>query len=95
MKNSVSIGLFGLGTVGSGVIQLIQNHQEELFHQVGCDVKVKTVLVRDIEKDRDVQIADIELTTDPDKILQDPEIDIIIEVMGGEWKKPVNILPTL
>ncbi|GIN56885.1 homoserine dehydrogenase [Lederbergia ruris] len=95
MKNGVSIGLFGLGTVGSGVIQLIHNHQEELFHQVGCDVKVKTVLVRNIEKDRDVQIGDTELTTDPNKILQDPEIDIIIEVMGGVEEAREHIIKAL
>jgi len=41
MKNYISIGLLGLGTVGSGVVQLIKNHQEELVHQVGCEVKVK------------------------------------------------------
>src|SRR5699024_1993224 len=83
MNNYVSIGLLGLGTVGSGVIQLIENHQEELVHQLGCGVNVKSVLVRNVEKARDVQVNPTYLTTNPDEVLNDPEIDVIIEVMGG------------
>ena len=83
MKNYVSIGLLGLGTVGSGVVHLIKKHQEELVHQVGCEVRVKSILVRDVEKERDVRLGETFLTTNPDDVLQDPEIDIVIEVMGG------------
>lgn len=79
----MSIGLLGLGTVGSGVVQLIENHQAELVHQVGCEVRVKSILVRDVEKERDVYIGNTYLTTDPNEVLQDPEIDIVIEVIGG------------
>lgn len=89
MKNYVSIGLLGLGTVGSGVVQLINDHQEELVHQVGCSVKVKSILVRELEKERNIQIGETYLTTDPNEVLRDPEIDIIVEVIGGieETKK--------
>src|SRR5690625_505890 len=83
MNNYVSIGLLGLGTVGSGVIQLIENHQEELVHQLGCGVNVKSVLVRNLEKAREVQVNPTYLTTNPDDVLNDPEIDVIVEVMGG------------
>ncbi len=83
LKNYVSIGLLGLGTVGSGVVQLIRNHQEELMHQVGCEVKVKSILVRDVDKERDVHLGETFLTTNPDDVLQDPDIDIVIEVIGG------------
>src|SRR5690625_7480470 len=83
MNNYVSIGLLGLGTVGSGVIQLIENHQEELVHQLGCGVNVKSVVVRNLEKAREVQVDPTYLTTDPDDVLNDPEIDVIVEVMGG------------
>lgn len=95
MKNYVSIGLLGLGTVGSGVVQLIRNHQEELMHQVGCEVKVKSVLVRDVEKDRDVHINGTFLTTDPNDVLQDPDIDIIIEVIGGVDEARQHIMQAL
>lgn len=83
MKNSVSVGLLGLGVVGSGVIKLIEDHQEELVHQLGCGVNVKGVLVRNLDKTRDVQIDPTYLTTDPNDILHNPEIDVVIEVMGG------------
>ncbi|WP_067726587.1 homoserine dehydrogenase [Oceanobacillus damuensis] len=83
MENKISVGLLGLGVVGSGVIKLIENHQDKLAHQLGCSVQVKSVLVRNLEKARDVEINGTVLTTNPDDVLNDPEIDIIIEVMGG------------
>ncbi|MBW8348282.1 homoserine dehydrogenase [Bacillus sp. IITD106] len=95
MKNYISIGLLGLGTVGSGVVQLIKNHQEELVHQVGCEVKVKSILVRDVEKDRDIQIGQTHLTTDPNELLKDPDIDIVIEVIGGIEEAREHIIKAL
>jgi len=83
LKENVSVGLLGLGVVGSGVIQIITNHQEELVHQLGCSVSVKRVLVRDIEKARRAEVNPAFLTTSPDDVLDDPEIDVIVEVMGG------------
>ena len=83
MGNKVSVGLLGLGVVGSGVIKLIENHQEKLMHQIGSEVAVKSVLVRNPEKQRDVNTDRTILTTNPDDVLNDPEIDVIIEVMGG------------
>lgn len=83
MKNHVSIGLLGLGVVGSGVIKLIEHNQQNLMHQLGCEVHVKSVLVRDIEKAREVEVDPKLLTTNPDDVLRDPDIDIIVEVMGG------------
>lgn len=83
MKKNVSIGLLGLGVVGSGVIKLIENNQDDLVHKLGCHIDVKGVLVRNLEKARQVDINKDILTTDPNDILQNPEIDVIVEVMGG------------
>lgn len=80
---AISIGLFGLGTVGTGVVKIIEDHQEKLMHQVGCPVKVKKVLVQDLNKERAVDIDKSLLTTRPEDILHDSEIDVVIEVMGG------------
>lgn len=80
---AISIGLLGLGTVGSGVVKIIENHQDKLMHQVGCPVKVKKILVQDPVKDREVKVEASLLTVDPADILDDPEIDVVIEVMGG------------
>src|SRR5699024_5199375 len=83
MENNVSIGLLGLGVVGSGVIKLVQDYQGDLKHQLGCGVNVKSVLVRDVEKARKVDINGTALTTDPDDVINDPDIKVIVEVMGG------------
>lgn len=83
MENNVSIGLLGLGVVGSGVIKLIKDYQDDLQHQLGCGVNVKSVLVRDLEKARQVDINGTSLTTNPDDVINDPEIKVIVEVMGG------------
>jgi homoserine dehydrogenase len=83
LEKDISVGLLGLGVVGSGVIKIINDHQEELFHQLGCGVKVDKVLVRDIEKARQIEVDEQLLTTDPQDVLENPEIDVVVEVMGG------------
>ncbi|MFS0749153.1 homoserine dehydrogenase [Oceanobacillus sp. 1P07AA] len=83
MKEKVSVGLLGLGVVGSGVIQLINDHREKLTHQLGCEVEVSKVLVRNLDKARNIHINGDLLTTNPSEVLDHPSIDIIIEVMGG------------
>ncbi|RXS85268.1 homoserine dehydrogenase [Geobacillus zalihae] len=90
MEKPILVGLLGLGTVGSGVVKIIENHQEKLMHQVGCPVKVKKILVRDVQKPRDVAVDPSLLTTSAAEVIDDPDIDVIIEVMGGieetkEW----------
>lgn len=79
----IKIGLLGLGTVGSGVYQIIQNHQRQLQQQLGCTVEIGKVLVRDITKKRNIEISEECLTTNADDIIENPEIDIVVEVMGG------------
>ena len=80
---AISIGLLGLGTVGSGVVQIIKNHQDKLIHQVGCPVVIKKILVQDLHKSRPVEIEAQMLTSNADDILFDNDIDVVIEVMGG------------
>lgn len=80
---AISVGLLGLGTVGSGVVRIIENHQDKLMHQVGCPVKVKKILVQDVEKERAVKVDSSLLTVEPADIIEDPEIEVVIEVMGG------------
>lgn len=83
MTEKISVGLLGLGTVGSGVVQIIEKHQDKLMHQIGCSVAIKKVLVKDINKVRSVHVGPELLTTDPYDVIDDPEIDVLIEVMGG------------
>jgi homoserine dehydrogenase len=92
---AISIGLLGLGTVGSGVVKIIENHQDKLIHQIGCPVEIKKVLVQDLHKTRAVELDPSLLTSNPDEILNDPEIDVVIEVMGGTAETKPYLLSAL
>ncbi|EMA6343167.1 homoserine dehydrogenase [Bacillus cytotoxicus] len=83
MNRVVHVGVLGLGTVGSGVVQILQEHGKKIGLETGCEVKVKTVIVRDLEKERDVSIEGMVVTREAEELLHDPDIDIVVEVMGG------------
>lgn len=82
-QNTIKIGLLGLGTVGSGVIKIIEGHRQDLFQKTGVNIKVEKILVQDIDKERDVQLDRDILTIDPYEVLNNPDIEVIIEVMGS------------
>lgn len=92
---AIQVGLLGLGTVGSGVVKIIDDHQDKLMHQVGCPVKVKKILVQDIDKKRQVEFGKELLTKNADEVIHDPDIDVIIEVMGGVEHTKEYILQAL
>jgi homoserine dehydrogenase len=83
MKNEINIGLLGFGTVGSGVAKIMHGHQQDLQYKLGVQVSIKRVLVRDIFKSRDTELASEIFTNNLEEVLNDPSIDLIIEVMGG------------
>lgn len=95
MKQQINIGLLGLGTVGSGVVHIIQAHQEQLQHQIGCPIQVKKVLVKDFEKKRDVSVEREVLTDRPEDIINNDEIDVVIEVIGGVEETKEYIITAL
>lgn len=81
--NKAYIGLLGLGTVGSGVAHLLQEGARDLELRTGFRLEIKRILVRDINRPRQVQVPRELLTTNPEDILLDDEIDVIVEVIGG------------
>jgi len=95
VEKEISLGLLGLGVVGSGIIKIVEDHQEELVHQLGRGVKVDKVLVRDMEKARQIEVDEKLLTTNSDDVLSNPEIDVVIEVMGGVEEARKYILRAL
>lgn len=95
MMREISIGLLGLGTVGSGVVQIIENHQEKLIHQIGCPIQIKKILVKDVNKDRPFEINRELLTTNPVDVIDNPNLDIIVEVMGGVEETRKHLLKAL
>lgn len=83
MKKEINIGLLGFGTVGSGVAKIMHGHQQDLQYKLGVEVSIKKVLVKDISKSRDTELSSDIFTNDLEELLNDPSIDLIIEVMGG------------
>lgn len=82
-QEPIRVGLMGLGTVGSGVVRLVKNHQEDLLHRAGRGISIEKILVRDKRKERSVQVDPALLTDRPEEILHDEGIDLVVEVMGG------------
>jgi len=80
----IHIGLLGCGTVGTGVAKLLIENKDLLTARVGADLNLKWVADIDIDTERGIQFPAGVLTTDARMVLNDPEIDVIIEMIGGE-----------
>ncbi|GIO94894.1 MULTISPECIES: homoserine dehydrogenase [Paenibacillus] len=91
----VKIGLLGLGTVGTGVVRIVEGHQEDLSSQVGSPIVIERIAVKHLEKYRSVSVDQSKLTEDPWEVIRDPEIDVIVEVMGGIDQTKTYILEAL
>jgi homoserine dehydrogenase len=78
---TIGIGLLGLGTVGAGVAAILA--QPEGRHPLVADLALRRVAVRDLSRPRPVDIPADRLCTDPEAVVDDPSVDIVVEVMGG------------
>jgi homoserine dehydrogenase len=83
-QRPLNVGLIGLGTVGSQVAERLITAQTQLSRRAGVELCLKRVLVRDVKKRRAVEIAPDLLTVDPADVLEDPAIDVLVEVAGGD-----------
>lgn len=79
----ISIGLIGYGNVGAGVIKILRDRKKMLADKLGSEIAVKTVCDKDIATKRAVSVPQESLTTDFNAILNDPQIDIVAELIGG------------
>jgi len=83
--SSIKVGLLGLGVVGGGTWKVLQNNAEEIARRAGHRIEVTAIAVRDVEKARRlVGDANVRITTDGLEVARDPEIDIVVELIGGE-----------
>jgi len=76
----VKIGILGVGTVGQSVAKILQDNADIIEARAGKKIVAKSGVVKNLNKDRDV---DIILSDDPSTVVDDPEIDIVVELMGG------------
>ncbi|PTE29264.1 homoserine dehydrogenase [Staphylococcus equorum] len=88
----LNVALLGLGTVGSGVVKIIEENREQIKETMNKDINIRHILVRDKSRSRPINVSKYHLTEDIDEILKDDSIDIVVEVMGGieptvDWLK--------
>ncbi|MEO2108332.1 MAG: homoserine dehydrogenase, partial [Actinomycetota bacterium] len=79
-QRTLTVGLLGLGVVGSGVATLLRDHADEIAGRVGARLEIGPVVVRDVNKSRDVDVA---VTDDVSTVVGAEGVDIVVEVMGG------------
>ena len=94
-ERTIRIGMLGCGTVGAATIRLLHEHADDIAMRAGCRLAVTRVAVRDPGRDRDVPLSADVFTTDGVSIVDDPEIDVVCEVLGGVEPAKVLLLRAL
>jgi len=79
----VKIGIIGLGTVGGGTVNVLKRNAEEIARRAGRQIVITRASAKDLSKQRICDTQGIALTTDPYEIINDPEIEIVLELIGG------------
>jgi homoserine dehydrogenase len=81
---SINVGLLGLGTVGAGVVKVFHSHREELEEKIGASIKIRAIADLDLTSPRKgLDLSELPLTSDAAKVIEDPSIDIVVELIGG------------
>ena len=79
----VSIGIAGFGTVGGGVLSILRRHAGDIEARLGARIAVRKVGLRNPEKERPVDVDPRILTTRLEDLLEDPQIAVVVELIGG------------
>ncbi len=80
----INVGLLGIGTVGGGTYAVLKRNQEEIVRRVGRNIIIRIIADRDIEKARRLADRDTMVTADAFEVISRPDIDIVIELIGGQ-----------
>ena len=80
---SVKIGVLGLGTVGSGTVNVLRRNIKEITRRAGRDIEITRAADRTMDKERGCDTTGIDLTTDAFEIVNDPNIHVVVELIGG------------
>jgi homoserine dehydrogenase len=91
----LNIGIIGAGTVGEGVINVLNKKKQEFSLKIGTEINVKSIAVKDISKKRSFDSNTFLLTDNPEEIVNDPDIDIVVELMGGEYPAKNYVMKAL
>ena len=82
-ERTIRIGMLGCGTVGSAVVRMLAEHGDDIAMRAAVRLAVTRVAVRDADRARDVPLPRDVFTTDPASIVADPDIDVVLELLGG------------
>jgi homoserine dehydrogenase len=80
---TVGVGVLGCGVVGSAVVRLLHRNAEDIERRAGCRLEVRRVAVRRPDLPREISLEADRLTDDPMAVVRDPEVEVVVEVMGG------------
>ena len=83
MSNKIKVGMLGIGNVGRGTYQALEMNHDKIAETTGLDIEIVKILNRRPQIDRGIDIPKDKYTADVDEILCDPEIDIVVELIGG------------
>src|SRR4030042_2084823 len=83
MMRKINVGLIGFGNVGSGVVKILYDRKGSLSDKIGSEINIQKICDKDLFSKRNVKVDKGLLTKDASDILNDPRIDIVVELMGG------------
>ena len=92
---AVNVGLLGLGTVGGGTLGVLHRNADEISRRAGREIRVVGAAVRDLERRRPCDTSGLALTTDPFDIVNDPNVDIVVELLGGDTVARETVLQAI
>jgi homoserine dehydrogenase len=79
----INIGIVGFGTVGTGVVKILTRNKEMLQKKIGAEIDIKKIVDKDIESPREIEVPSALLTTDIGEVLNNQEINLVVELIGG------------
>jgi len=82
----IQVGLLGLGTVGGGTIEVLRRNREEISRRAGREIVIRAATARDLKKQRNVPLDGIEIVASADALVDRPDIDIVVELIGGDTR---------
>ncbi len=82
-RDEIGVGLIGLGTIGTGVAKVLQRNAAEIEARLGCPLRLVRIADLDTERDRGVSLDGIRFDSDAEGLIDDPGVDLVVELIGG------------
>jgi homoserine dehydrogenase len=82
-KKAINVGIIGFGTVGTGTARILLENADIIQRRLGAPVVLRKISDLDVKRDRGISLGTVQLTTSAQDVLTDPDIDVVIELIGG------------